>query len=240
MVYIQVNFCNEVITINTETIWILFILCTLCANMILSRYLYSHKVDERIIKKGKYSLYFLFFMCFIWPAINFLLYLILPNEKIMIGTWGTVPFFQTIFNFFAYISGNLLIVSYYCLKTEHNTSNRIVCGLKILGLTVLLIISNVFCLFLDEGENYSFTSSDSIHTIVVNERNFLIAGWVTVYERKNPFIVYFNCQEETDDGYLPILNNDYTVTWHQDSATFLFGDGEGGEKSVTISFDDGK
>lgn len=220
-------------------IWVTLILCTVGGNMILGFYISHQQIEERILKNGKYILYFMLSLCFIWPVANLAFNLMVPNEKIMIGTWGTAPFFQIIFNFFAYISGNFLAVSHYYLETVHKLADRIFCYVTIFGLTVLLLLSNVFCLFLDEGKNYSFISPDQNHTIVVNEHNFLIAGWVTVYERKNPVMVSFRCREETDDGHLPILSNDYTITWYQDSVTFSFGDGQGGEENVIVYFDKG-
>lgn len=223
--------------IYTGMLWIFLILCTLGGDIALWSYLSNKQMEARILKQGKYILYFMLSLCCIWPVTNLALNFIMPNAKIMIGTWGTAPFFQIIFHFFAYLSGNFLVVSYYYLKTAHKWADRIFLYATVFGLTVLLLLSNVFCLFLDEGNNYSFTSPDQSHTIVVNEHNFLIAGWVTVYERKNPLMVYFHGQESTDDGYLPVLSNDYSVLWYQDGVSFSFGDGAGGEKNITISFD---
>ena len=224
--------------ILTLIIWIIFILCTFFINVVLVEYLSKQQMNEDILKKVKIILYILFSLCFIWAIVHFSLSLLIPNKKFLIGTWGTAPFFQVVFNFLAYISINILYVFDYYLKTKHNIWDKTTLSLKIFGLTIILLISNVFCIFLDEGKNYSFTSPDNNHTIVVNEHNFFQAGWVTVYERNNPLIVSFYCQERTDDGYLPILSEDYNVTWEKEKVTFTFGDGQGGEEYITILFDE--
>lgn len=224
--------------ILTIIIWIIFILCTFFINVVLGEYLSKRQVEEDTLKKVKIILYILLSLCFIWAIIHFFLSLLIPNKKFLIGTWGTAPFFQVIFNFLAYISINILYVFDYYSKTRRNIWDKTALSLKIFGLTVILLISNVFCIFLDEGKNYSFTSPDNSHTIVVNERNFFQAGWVTVYERNNPLIVSFYYQETTDDGHLPIASEDYIVTWEEEKVTFLFGDGQGEEKYITILFDE--
>ena len=101
----------------------------------------------------------------------------------------------------------------------------------------MLLLSNVFCLFWDNGDcNHSFTSPDGAHTIVVHERSVLLAGSVSVYERVHPLVVHPRASETTDDGYKPIEAGDYAVTWHAGSVTVSFGDGAGGQKRCTLSF----
>ena len=109
-------------------------------------------------------------------------------------------------------------------------------GLKIAGLAVLLLVSNGFCTLLDEGNYYTFSSPNQAHTIVVHEMKSFKIATITVYERINPLLVCERGVEDTNET-MPLAENDYAVQWHENSVTFSFGDGEGGQKSISVSFD---
>lgn len=214
---------------------VLFI--ALCAGILADLAASGRQANETSVKKGKLLLCAAFSLCFIWPVLNIGMYLIAPGCEFLLGTWGTGPVFQCLFNDLALISGTLLAVLHYRLSSGHKLSDRFFLGLTVLGLAVLLLLSNVFCLFWDNGDcNHSFTSPDGAHTIVVHERSVLLAGSVSVYERVHPLVVHLRASETTDDGYKPIEAGDYAVTWHADSVTVSFGDGAGGQKRCTLSF----
>lgn len=222
--------------IASETGFYFLILLTLCGGMILNVYLSNQPVNEAVFKKSKMILYIGFSLCFIWPLFNLVVYFIAPEYKVMVGIWGTWLFLQIVWNFFAFASGTLLSVFHYRFKTEHKWDNKFLLGLKVVGLAVLLFISNVLCSLLDEGNYYSFSSPDNTHTIVVHERIFFKTGTLTVYERMNPLII---CAQGAEEIYeiFPVMQNDYSINWNQDSVTFCFDNGRNEEKSILVLFD---
>ena len=214
---------------------VLFI--ALGAGILADQAVSGRQADETAVKRSKLLLCAAFSLCFLWPVLHIGMYLIAPGHAFLLGTWGTGPVFQCLFNDLAFISGTLLAVLHYRLGSEHKPSDRVFLGLTVFGLAVLLLLSNLFCLFWDNGDcNHSFTSPDGAHTIVVHERSVLLAGSVSVYERVHPLVVRLWASEITDDGYKPIEAGDYAVTWHTDSVTVSFGDGAGEQKSCTLSF----
>lgn len=221
---------------HPETVLLLLIMFTLCGCMAFDFYLSSQPVAQKTVQIGKIVLYGLFSLCFLWPFFGFAVYVAAPEYKIIVGTWGTVFFFERVFNMLAFVSGCLLGVLGYRLGTEHKVGDRILLGFKILGLVVLLLLSNVTCWVLDEGKYYSFSSPDKAHTIVVHEINAYKIGTVTVYERVNPFLVRMRGSAQTYKNR-PVEAGNYAVVWQENSVTFSFDDGQGGQKSVFFAFD---
>lgn len=214
----------------------MFILLTLCGGMVLNKYLSSEPISEKEIQTSKRILYAAFSLCFVWPLVNFAVYLFWPDGQILVGTWGTGLFFQMVLNFPAFAAGTFLCVFHYQFNTEHKWFDGLSMGLKVVGLAVLLILSNGFCTLLDEGSYYSFSSPDQAHTIVVHEMKPIKIGTVTVYERLNPMLICERGSEETHEN-LPIAENNYSVSWQEDSVNVCFGDGEGGQKTISVLFD---
>ena len=215
---------------------LLLVLLTLCGGMVLNKYLSSETLGEKEIETSKTILRVVFSLCLIWPFVNFAVYLLHPDGQILVGTWGTGLFFQIVLNFPAFAAGVFLCVFRYQLQTPHKGSDQLAMGLKIAGLAVLLLVSNGFCALLDEGKYYTFSSPNQAHTIVVHEMKSFQIATITVYERINPLLVCERGVEDTNKT-MPLAENDYAVQWHENSVAFSFGDGEGGQKSISVSFD---
>lgn len=192
--------------------------------------------NHSILRGLKLCFYILFSLCLIWPLFLLTIWLLFPGYEFMIGTWGTEFTFQRVLNALAFLCGTLLGIFRF-RETARRLIHCIALGSVIIGLAVLLLISNSLILLLDDRDIYSFSSPDNSHTIAVSETSFLQSGNVTVYERVSPFFVYLKESKVTDDGYRPIGNKDYSVVWNKNDVTVSFGNGTGQTESITVTFD---
>lgn len=101
---------------------VLFI--ALCVGILADLAASGRQANETSVKKGKLLLCAAFSLCFIWPVLNIGMYLIAPGCEFLLGTWGTGPVFQCLFNDLAFISGTLLAVLHYRLSSGHKLSDR--------------------------------------------------------------------------------------------------------------------
>lgn len=187
------------------------------------------------MQKVRICLYSLFSLCFLWFFLNIGVGLVAPGYEILIGTWGRFPLIQRMLNILAFLSGLALAVLYY-LRSGRKIGNQILLFFTGLGLLALTLCSNFIFALLDDMDYHSFSSPDAAHTIVIGERSFLQAGWVSVYERVNPFLIRYRDSASTDDGHKPICHGTYHFTWRQEGFDFSFSDGEGGVDTISVTF----
>lgn len=181
--------------------------------------------------KLKKFLYFIFIVWLIFPCI--IVFIWITGSELLIGTHGTPFRIQSVLNIMAASSGILLAFLHYG-KSEKNITDKIFSFLPAASLTMLLLCGNLLCMLLDNGEEYhSFSSPDGAHTIVIKENVSVISGLVTLYERKNPFLIYPKERMITDDGYRPVCMGEYSLEWHDHSVTLTAFDGAGKWKTVT-------
>ena len=98
----------------------------------------------------------------------------------------------------------------------------------------------MLCLFWGFGSEpkyYVFQSPDQQHTIVVEERSFLLAGSGTFYLKENALFMKPVEGYRTDDGYRPFQQKDFQLKWKRDSVSITYGFGNLDiQKEVTIPF----
>ena len=174
-------------------------------------------------------------LCFVWLAVGMFFALLAPDYQFLIGTHGDWFFFQQVFSVLSFVSGAMLAVRWY-RKTAQGAVQKAALAVCVGSFAALLLFFHMFLLFFHTQSRYSFFSSHGSHAIVVEEDSFLLAGWVSVYQRVNPFFVRLAGKENTDDGYRPIQAGDYAVTWSGQQAVIQFGDGAGKQKEICLSF----
>ena len=68
------------------------------------------------------------------------------------------------------------------------------------------------------------------HTLLIENRTFLLIGSHAVYEQLHGPIYAYRDSVHTDDGYDPFGGGAFSVQWGQDSATLSFAPSEAGEE----------
>lgn len=191
-------------------------------------------ISKRNREKGvKVSLYLSCSLCLIWPIVNLAVHLAAPDDRIWLGTLGSPTLLQRAFDVLAFFGGVLLAAGRF-RKTEKKPGNFLALGGVVSLLAVLLLLTNGVLMIGDDSDYYRFTSPDQKDTILVSENSFLQAGWVSVYQRVNPFVVRLRDTRTTDDGYRPIGAGNYAVQWEERQVVVSFGDGMGGRERVTV------
>lgn len=69
---------------------------------------------------------------------------------------------------------------------------------------------------------HEYESPDQRHTIVVQEKAFLLAGGGTVYQQISPFLLKKVETYSTDDGFSPFKENKFKITWARDRVTVSY------------------
>ncbi len=72
-----------------------------------------------------------------------------------------------------------------------------------------------FSLLSMNGTYFEYTSDDAKHDIVVNERDFLLAGYGDIYEKTSFFTMKRVGGYTTDDGFRPFSNNAFYFVWNE-------------------------
>jgi hypothetical protein len=117
-------------------------------------------------------------------------------------------------------------------KSEEKKTISIISRIVTCAITVIL----AFEINSDGKERryYEFTSPDGQHSVVAEERTYLLAGSVELYERVNPLFMERKEYYSTDDGYRPISNGDYSVAWQDNVMTITMQDGNGNYETINI------
>lgn len=91
--------------------------------------------------------------------------------------------------------------------------------------------------FITEPRYFTFSSPDGVHTIIVEEESFMLAGFGSIYEKKNALFMSKKAEYGTDNGYRPFSLNNYQLTWGQENVTITYSFGSMGvDRSVEIPF----
>lgn len=97
----------------------------------------------------------------------------------------------------------------------------ILISVSVTSMCVLLGISFLYLLFVADSETYyTFYSPDRRYSIVAEERSWLLAGSVTLYERTTPFLIEERVRLLTDDGFRAISSEAYEIQWEDNVVTF--------------------
>lgn len=182
--------------------------------------------------KWKNILYLYLIIWLVFPCIVFII--LASGYGLLIGTYGTAFFIQSILNCAAALSGSVLAFFHY-RTTSKALKNKVTLSLVTASIAVLLLCGNFFCKLLDCGEEYhSFRSPDGMHSIVIMENVSLISGQVALYERVNPFLISLKEHIITDDGYRPICAGEYSLVWQGNMVTLTISNGAGGQKKISV------
>ncbi len=132
-------------------------------------------------------------------------------------------------------SGIFLLISIIielAAKSEEKKTATLISRIITCAITVIL----AFEINSDGKERryYEFTSPDGQHSVVAEERTYLLAGSVELYERVNPLFMERKEYYSTDDGYRPISNGDYSVAWQDNVMTITMQDGNGNYETINI------
>ena len=145
--------------------------------------------------------------------------------ELLIGTWWTVFRIQAILNAVAALSSLGLVY----LRGHKRPL------FAVIGIVLLLQCGNSACRFLDACQEYhSFSSPDGADTLVMMENVDPIAGQVRVYKRLNPFLLSPMGSIITDDGYRPICDGQYELSWQEDTVSLSVFNGAGEWKTIVM------
>ncbi len=96
---------------------------------------------------------------------------------------------------------------------------------------LILVISIFFYTFSQcDPKYFDFKSPNGVNTLVVEEESWRLGGWSNFYLRKNfLFVKGLDKSILTDDGYRPISNGEYNLSWINEDKikiTYKVGDEE--------------
>lgn len=162
------------------------------------------------------------------------------NGRIVAHSWKS--YFRMAENLVLCFSVAALVVSTAISMIEKITKREK--GIKgllrpwLVGLLCICMVmfsdSVAFGLFGEEYDPEWYEFSDGQHTIVIEEKSFLLGGWATVYQVQKDQTATVIGSFSTDDGFRN--KGAYEVNWFVDRAeiTYLFG--PGGTKVETVQF----
>lgn len=194
--------------------------------------IYTQNMETDRMKFKKYFYLFLA-LWLIFPCAVFIIWG--ADYELLIGTYGTAFFIQSILNCAAAFCGIMLAFLHY-YETKKALKHKIILLLTTVGMVLLMLCGNFLCRFLDGGQEYhSFNSPDGAHTIVIMENVSFISGQVVLYERINSFLIYPKERIITDDGYRPICAGEYSLVWQENTVTLSVSNGAGQEKTISVT-----
>ncbi len=144
---------------------------------------------------------------------------IVSGKKVLIGHISGTQLTYGVITAIFILGIVLVIVRYGGSRCRKNLI--IMIAVSVISTGALLGTCFLYLLFVAGSETYyTFYSPDGRYSVVAEERSWLLAGSVILYERTNPFLVEERARLLTDDGFRAISSEAYEIWWNDNVVTF--------------------
>lgn len=155
-------------------------------------------------------------------CVAFTILVIVPlvsGKMILIGhISGSQVIYGTVIVF--WLLCTLLVISRY-MHNKCKKNKIIMFAASAFSAAALLGTLFLYLLFMaDSSAYYTFYSPDRNYSVIAEERSWLLAGSVILYERTSPFLVEQKAVLITDDGFHAISSDAYEIQWDGNVVTF--------------------